>query len=154
VKVRNPISSLGVTLATSAFGAFLVGLPSIFVPYVELTLFYLVFAMFGVGLLAGRSSLLGSLGFAGAIVGGFAGSFLWQVFLAPALWPSGWSLLLALAYGGLCGLGGMATGKLGLRRVEKMVESLPKLRRCQRCGAKVGINAKKCWSCRAYLPPT
>ena len=148
MKVRNPISSLGVTLATSAFGAFLVGLPSIFVPYVELTLFYLVFAMFGVGLLAGRSSLLGSLGFAGAIVGGVAGSFLWQVFLAPALWPSGWALLLAPAPGGV------ATGKLGLRRGEKMVESLPKLRRCQRCGAKVGINAKKCWSCRAYLPPT
>jgi ribosomal protein L40E len=46
------------------------------------------------------------------------------------------------------------SGKLGLRRIERMSETGLKMRRCLKCGAKVGVAARKCWSCRAYLPPT
>jgi len=150
VKVRNPISSLAATLVT-AFGlSLLVAIPTLFLPIVELRYFLLPFALFGVGLLAGRSSFIGGLGFAGSLIGGFAGSLLFQ-YLA---WATGWELLIALGLGAACGLGGMATGKLGLRRVEKAVARMPRLRRCQRCGARVGLSARKCWSCKGYLPPT
>lgn len=150
MKVRNPIASLGTTIVAALALSFLVSIPVLFLPIPELGYFYLPFVMFAAGLVAGRSSFLASLGFAGAIVGGFAGAFLFQILF----WPSAWGFLLALGLGALCGLGGMATGKLGLRRVEKMVASLPRLRRCQRCGARVGLTARKCWSCKAYLPPT
>lgn len=142
--------SLGTTMVAAFVLSLLVCIPALFLPYVELRYFILPFALFGVGLLAGRSSLIGGLGFSGALVGGFAGTLLFQ-YLA---WPNGWELLLALGFGAVCGLGGMATGKLGLRRVERAVERMPHLRRCQRCGARVGITARKCWSCKAYLPPT
>lgn len=154
MKVRNPLASLGVTMLGALSLTILASVPVLFIPFWELGLFYLALAAFFVGAFAGRSSLLGSLGFAGATVGGFAGVSLFLVLFQPAGWPSGWEYLFGLGLGGLCGLGGMATGKLGLRRVEKMVESMPRIRRCMRCGAKVGITARKCWSCKGYLPPT
>lgn len=150
VKVRNPLVGLALTLL-AAFGlSALAAVPILFIPYIELSLFYLALVMFGAGILAGRASFLGSLGFAGSIMGGFAGLLLFQAFF----WSNAWQYLLALAFGALCGLGGMVTGKLGMRRVTRLAETLPKLRRCQRCGARVGLAARKCWSCRAYLPPT
>ncbi len=149
VKVRNPLASLVQTLLASFGLSFLVAIPVLFIPYFELSLFYLALAFFGVGILAGRPSFLGSLGFAGAVTGGFAGLWLFQTLF----WPNAWAFLLSIGFGALCGLGGMVTGKLGLRVVEKLAEELPKQRRCLRCGERVGLAARKCWSCRAYLPP-
>jgi ribosomal protein L40E len=70
------------------------------------------------------------------------------------MWPAAWAFLLDAAFGAACGLGGLVSGKLGLRRIERMSETGLKMRRCLKCGAKVGVAARKCWSCRAYLPPT
>jgi len=148
--VRNPIVGLGQAVATAAGISFLVAVPSLFLPALELKLFYLAFAFFGVGLLAGRGSFLGSLGFIGALIGGFLAAYLFQLFL----WGTDWALLLALALGAACGLGGMATGKFGKKRAMRLAATAPKMRRCQRCGARVGLVAKRCWSCRAWLPPT
>src|SRR3989304_2477004 len=98
VKARSPISSLAATLVT-AFGlSLLVAIPTLFLPIVELRYFLLPFALFGVGLLAGRSSFIGGLGFAGSLIGGFAGSLLFQ-YLA---WATGWELLIALGLGAAC----------------------------------------------------
>jgi len=149
-KVRNPLAGLALTLLGSFGLCMVVAIPALFIPYFELRIFYLALVVFGVGILAARASFLGSLGFAGSITGGFAGLWLFQTLF----WPNSWQFLLALGLGALCGLGGMVTGKLGLRKVERMAEELPKSRRCQRCGVRVGVAARKCWSCRAYLPPT
>ncbi len=148
--VRNPLSGFVLTILSALGLSVLASVPVLFVPYVELQVVILGFVMFAVGVVAGRWSLLGSMGYVGAFVGGFFGFLAFQFLL----WPTGWEYLLALLYGAIGGLGGAVTGKLGLRRVEKMVQSMPKSRRCQRCGARVGLSARKCWSCRAYLPPT
>jgi len=153
--VRNPLSALVVTILTALGLTLLVGVPTLFLPYFELQLIILSFAAVGVGAVAGRSSLIGSMGLAGALVGGFFGSFVFVVAVAEPIffWPTvGLELFIALWLGALCGLGGLLTGKLGLRRIEKAVQAMPQQRRCGRCGAKVGLNATKCWSCRAYLP--
>ncbi len=140
--------------------SFLVGVPILILPdpYRELLSFFFPFAFFGVGLFAGRTTFLGTLGFIGATIGGFLGIYAFQtLFLASAgwpLWPAGFEVLLDLAFAAACGLGGLATGKLGLRRMERLTDLAPKMRRCAKCGAKVGIAARKCWSCRSYLPPT
>ena len=154
VTVRNPLSALVVTIISSLGLIILAGVPVLFLPFIELQLIVLSFAAVGIGAVAGRSSLIGSMGFAGALVGGFFGSFLFQLVVESLgySWPVGWELLIALGLGALCGLGGLLTGKLGIRRVEKAVQAMPQQRRCSRCGAKVGITARKCWSCRAYLP--
>ncbi len=70
------------------------------------------------------------------------------------MWPEGFQVLMTLGFGAACGLGGAASGKLGLKRIERLTERAPKMRRCLKCGAKVGMSARKCWSCRSYLPPT
>ena len=116
--VRNPLIGFGLTAAAALILSFVISVPVLFFPDVALLLFYLPFALFGAGVLAGRTTFLGSIGFIGGSIGGFA------------------------------------SGKLGLRRIERMTENAPKMRRCLKCGAKVGIAARKCWSCRSYLPPT
>jgi hypothetical protein len=152
--VRNPIASLLLTMAAASGLAAVVSIPVLLLPliglqYFELHVFYLAFAAFGIGVVSGRASFLGSMGFAGALIGGFAGFFLFQWLL----WPTGWEFLLSLALGASCGLGGLASGKLGVRRVQRAIQELPELRRCQRCGSRVGLSARRCWSCKAYLPP-
>src|SRR5881296_1946275 len=64
------------------------------------------------------------------------------------------TFLGSLGFVAACGLGGAASGKLGLKRIDRLTERAPKMRRCLKCGAKVGMSARKCWSCRSYLPPT
>ncbi|HKZ99227.1 MAG TPA: hypothetical protein VJ326_06530 [Thermoplasmata archaeon] len=157
VKVRNPLASLALTILGAFGGSIVLSIPMLFLGYVgldyfELELFILAFAAFGSGLLAGRASLLGSMGLVGCLLGGFVGFLLFQMFL----WQTGTGLdfLLSLALGGLCGLGGFSTGKLAVRRVERAIQDLPKLRKCQRCGTRVGLTARRCWSCKAFLPPT
>jgi len=155
--IRNPLAGFGITIFGAMGLSFLVGIPTLFLPQGELIYFYLPFALFGVGMFSGRSGFLGSLGFIGATLGGFIGIHTFQLLFVTQgwpMWPSDLTILLNFAFGALCGVGGLVMGKLGLRRFEKITEHAPKMRRCTRCGAKVGIAARKCWSCRAYLPPT
>lgn len=154
--IRNPLAGFGITIFGALALSFLAGIPVLFLPQRELVYFYLPFALFGVGMFSGRSGFLGSLGFIGATLGGFVGIHAFQLLFVPQGWPmwsADWTILLNFALGLICGTGGLVMGKLGLRRVEKITEHAPKMRRCKRCGAKVGIAARKCWSCRATLPP-
>jgi len=110
-----------------------------------------------VGMLSGRSGFLGTLGFVGGTLGGFVGIYVFQTLFVPQgwpIWPAGLAILLDFAFGAVCGAGGLVMGRIGLRRIDRMADHGVKMRRCLRCGAKVGIAARKCWSCRAYLPPT
>ncbi|OGS50033.1 MAG: hypothetical protein A3K65_10030 [Euryarchaeota archaeon RBG_16_68_12] len=148
-KLRNPLSGFALTIVGALALTVLVSIPTLLIPFPELRAIVLAFVLFGVGAAAGRTSYLGWMGFAGAFVGGFFGSVLFQ----SLFWPTGgWEYLLGLALGATCGIGGGVTGKLGLRRVARVVKALPRARRCQRCGARVGLTAQKCWSCRAFLP--
>jgi len=147
--IHNPLSSFVLTIIAALGLSIVAALPTLFVSVFEFRIIVMSFALVGVGAVAGRSSLIGSMGFVGSFVGGFAGILAFQF----TVWPTaGWEFMLALYFGALCGLGGLATGKLGLRRLEKAVKDMPQIRRCQRCGAKVGLSASKCWSCRASLP--
>ena len=155
--IRNPLAGFAITIFGALALAFLVGIPSLFLPQAELVYFYLPFALFGVGMLSGRSGFLGTLGFVGGTLGGFVGIYVFQSLFVPQgwpIWPAGLAILLDFAFGALCGAGGLVMGRVGLRRIDRMAEPAMKMRRCLRCGAKVGIAARKCWSCRAYLPPT
>ncbi|MGI0149500.1 MAG: hypothetical protein ACREDF_08230 [Thermoplasmata archaeon] len=157
VSIRNPLAGFGITIFGALGLSFLAGLPILFLPQRELVYFYLPFALFGIGMFSGRSGFLGSLGFIGAMMGGFVGTQAFQLLFVPQgwpMWPADLTILMNFAFGAMCGIGGLVMGKLGLRRVERITENAPKMRRCMRCGAKVGIAARKCWSCRAYLPPT
>ncbi len=152
--VRNPIASLMLTILGAAFLSILAALPVLLLAWIglaalELGLFYLAFAAFVVGMASGRATFLGSLGFTGGFLGGFVGFLLFQALA----WPTGSEFLFALGLAALCGLGGLATGRLGVRRVERAIRELPKLRRCGRCGTRVGLSARRCWSCKAHLPP-
>jgi len=156
-KVRNPLAGFGITIASALGFSFFMCVPILFLPQAELVYFYLPFALFGVGAFAGRSGFLGTLGFIGATMGAFLGVYAFQSVFLPQGWPlwfSDWAILMDAAFGACCGIGGLASGKLGLRRIDRMADHGMKMRRCLRCGAKVGIAARKCWSCRAYLPPT
>jgi hypothetical protein len=158
--IRNPLAGFAITIAGAAGLSFVALLPLWFLlPLLptELLYFYLPFVLFGVGMFSGRSGFLGSLGFIGATLGGFVGTHAYQLLFLPngwPLWPAEWTFVMTFAFGAACGVGGLAMGKLGLHRIEKLTERAPKMRRCSRCGAKVGLTARKCWSCRAYLPPT
>ena len=155
--VRNPLVGFGLTNLAAGGLSFLVGVPILFLPAPELVLFYLPFALFGVGVFAGRTTFLGSLGFLGSTIGAVLGVYLVQILFMPGgwpMWPLEWEFLMTLGFAAACGLGGFASGKLGLRRIERTVDNAPKMRRCLKCGEKVGISARKCWSCHSYLPPT
>ena len=156
-RVRNPLAGFAITIFASLGFSFIMGVPILFFPQPELVYFYLPFALFGIGMYAGRSGFLGALGFLGGTIGSFVGVYLFQSTFVPQgwpMWPAAWAFLLDAAFGAACGLGGLVSGKLGLRRIERMSETGLKMRRCLKCGAKVGVAARKCWSCRAYLPPT
>jgi hypothetical protein len=159
-EIRNPVAGFGITILGATGLSFLVGLPLLILTPLtqpELVYFYLPFALFAVGMFAGRSGFLGSLGFIGATMGGFVGTFAFQLLFVPKgwpMWPADWTILMTFAFGAACGVGGLVMGKLGLRRVEKITQRAQKMRRCLRCGSKVGMAARKCWSCRSYLPPT
>lgn len=160
--VRNPLAGFAIEIVEALGLSFLIGVPILFLPQRELVYFYLPFALFGVGLFAGRTTFLGSLGFMGATLGAFVGIYLFQLVSAQLffiavewpMWPADWAVLLTLAFAATCGLGGAASGKLGLKRMERRDEHAAKMRRCLKCGVKVGISARKCWSCHSYLPPT
>src|SRR2546426_2406762 len=157
--VRNPLAGFALTIVGALGLAFLVGVPFIlFVPQFDrgLIYFYLPFALFGAGFFAGRTTFLGSLGFLGATLGGFIGLYAFQSLFVPQGWPlwPGLTSLITLGFSAMCGLGGLATGKLGLRRIDRMTANAPKMRRGPQSGGKGGGGARKRWACRAYLPPT
>ena len=155
--VRNPLAGFAITIFGALALAFLAGIPILFLPQAELVYFYLPFALFGVGMLSGRSGFLGTLGFVGGTLGGFVGIYVFQTLFVPQgwpIWPAGLAILLDFAFGAVCGAGGLVMGRIGLRRIDRIADHGVKMRRCLRRGAKVGIAARKCWSCRAYLPPT
>jgi len=162
VSVRNPLAGFGITILGTVALSFLVGIPILFLPR-DLAYFYFPFVLFAVGVFAGRTTFIGSLGFMGALIGGIVGVYAFQALFLPAGWPltagvpvwlTGNSFITVLLFGTSCGLGGAASGKLGLKRIERLTDRAPKMRRCLKCGAKVGMSARKCWSCRSYLPPT
>ena len=153
--VRNPLSAFVITII-AAFGLCL--LMSVVIHFVlqillptffEVEIIALSFAVVGLGAVAGRFSIIGSMGFVGSLVGGFFAMLTFQTFF----FPTDWTFPLSLFWGALTGVGGLLTGKLGLRRIDRALSAMPQVRRCGRCGAKVGLNAQKCWSCRAFLPP-
>src|SRR2546427_8156288 len=156
--VRNPLAGFALTIVGALGLAFLVGVPFIlFVPQFDrgLIYFYLPFALFGAGFFAGRTTFLGSLGFLGGTLGGFLGLYAFQSLFVPQGWPlwPAWTSLITLGFSAMCGLGGLATGKLGLRRIDRMTANAPKMRRWPKSGAKGGGAARKGWARRAYLPP-
>src|SRR3972149_10054676 len=89
--VRNPIFSLLLTMTMAAGLSLLLAIPVVLfpllgLPYFELQVFCLAFAAFGVGMIAGRASFLGSMGFAGALIGGLAGFPLFPLVFPPVRW--------------------------------------------------------------------
>src|SRR2546428_1087833 len=156
--VRNPLAGFALTIVGALGLAFLVGVPFIlFVPQFDrgLIYFYLPFALFGAGFFAGRTTFLGSLGFLGGTLGGFIGIYAFQSLFVPQGWPlwPAWTSLITLGFSAMCGLGGLATGKLGLRRIDRMTAHAPKMRRIQQWGAIAGGAAPHSPSCPPRLPP-
>ncbi len=146
-KVRNPLSGFGLTIVWALGLSAVVTFGSTFIPFLEFRLFFLGFALFGAGTLAGRQSYLASLGFVGSYLGSFVGLYIVQTLF----WYNPWIFLVTAAMAGACGLGGATTGKLGLRRIERAAMVAPKTRHCPRCGSRVGPTARKCWDCKGYL---
>src|SRR3990170_2882346 len=133
LKIRNPLHGLVLTILVSLVITFLGGLGVLLLPFFEL-----------------RVIVLGFIALGGSFLGGFIG----VLFLQFLLWSTGWEYVLALGLGAIAGLGGLITGKLGPRRARQDLETMLRTVRCARCGARVGLSAVRCWSCRAYLPPT
>src|SRR2546423_12051349 len=119
--VRNPLAGFAITIFGAIALAFLAGIPILFLPQAELVYFYLPFALFGVGMLSGRSGFLGTLGFVGGTLGGFVGIYVFQTLFVPQgwpIWPAGLALLLDFAFGTFCRAGGLVMGRVGLRRAD------------------------------------
>jgi hypothetical protein len=145
--IRNPlVGFLLVILASLALTA-VAGFAGTFIPYVEFRLFFLGFAFFGAGAVAGRKTFVGSLAFVGAYLGAFFGFLL----IEQLVWVNPWMEVLALGLAVPAGLGGFMMGKIGVHRLAREQRVTPGLRRCSRCGARVGLSARKCWSCKAVL---
>ena len=145
--LRNPLAGFALALVTTALVASVAGFASTFLPYLEFRLFFLGFALFAAGFLAARRTFLGSLGFAGAYLGAFAGFYVAELLF----WTDVPMELLALALALAAGLGGFVAGKVGIVQLARMKALAPTLRRCHSCGARVGLTAHKCWSCKASL---
>src|SRR2546429_698759 len=138
VSVHNPLAGFGITILGTAALSFLVGIPIVFLPR-DLAYFYFPFVLFAVGVFSGRTTFIGSLGFMGALIGGIVGVYAFQALFLPAGWPltagippwlTGTSFITVLLFGAASGLGGAASGKLGLKRIERLTDRAPKMRRC------------------------
>lgn len=147
--VRNPLAGFMLAILSALGLSAVAGYASTYVPYMEFRLFFLGFAFFGIGAFAGRKTYLGSLGFVGAYLGTFLGFYLVEQFFAADFWIGPQALALVLAFA--AGLGGFVTGKIGVHRLERQQRFTSGLRRCSSCGARVGVSARKCWSCKATL---
>ena len=145
--IRNPLIGFALAAATAAFLSGVAGFASSFIPFFEFRLFGVGVALFAIGALAGRRTYLGSLGFVGAYLGAFAGLYLAE----QLFWTTPWMELLALGLAVAAGLGGLVTGKLGVLQLDRTQRLTTGARRCHNCGARVGVSAHKCWSCKASL---
>src|SRR2546430_11703509 len=85
--VRNPLAGFAITIFGALALAFLVGIPLLFLPQAELVFFYLPFALFGVGMLPGRTGFLGTHGFVGRTRGGSLGAYVFQTLFVPQRCP-------------------------------------------------------------------
>ncbi len=146
--VRNPLAGFALASVVSGVLSVIAGYLSMFIPYTEFRLFALGFGLFAIGAFASRRVFLGSLGFVGAYLGAFLGFYLAELLW----WPNPWQELLALGIGLAGGVGGLLSGKVGVIRLERMKKLAPAQRRCHNCGERVGLSARKCWSCKASLP--
>src|SRR3972149_2562471 len=100
--VRNPLAGFGITICVSLGLSFLAGLPVVLLPQREIVYFYLPFALFGVWLFAGRGGVPGLVGFVGATLGAFIGTYAVQLLFVPQgwpMWPADWTVLMTLAFG-------------------------------------------------------
>src|SRR5207237_1787732 len=123
--VRNPLAGFAITIFGALALAFLAGIPILFLPQAELVYFYLPFALFGVGMLSGRSGFLGTLGFVGGTLGGFVGIYVFQTLFVPQgwpIWPAGLAILLDFAFGAMCGAGGFVMVLIGMLRIDRLAE--------------------------------
>ena len=146
--IRNPLTAFVLAILLSLFLTAVAGYASTYVPFMEFRLFALGFAAFGIGALAGRRIFLGSLGFVGPYLGAFVGLLLAQLLF----WVQDpWMELIALGLALPAGAGGFMMAKVGVHRLERSQRVTPGLRRCSSCGARVGVSAHKCWSCKATL---
>ena len=145
--VRNPLVGFALAILEAALLSGLAGFASTFIPYTEFRLFFLGLALFGAGLFAGRKTYLGSLG----SVAGYLGAFVGLYVAEQLFWTNPWMELLALGLALAAALGGFVTGKLGVIRLDRVRSVRPGPRRCRNCGARVGLSAHKCWSCKASL---
>ena len=141
------------TLFETAIFAPLLCIPLLLFPYFglpfgsEISLFWGVAAFAVAGSLAGRSGIFAMAAFALTFLGGFVG---YAVFFGLAFSPA--NFLFAAIHGLVAGVGGWAAAKRKFVKLkaEVLLESEDK-RRCKMCGVRVGLWAKKCWSCRASL---
>lgn len=151
-RTLNPLRALFGTIGRSAAFGVLLALPTLILPFLglpfwELQAYLLSFLFLAAGFLAGRAAIAGFLGASGAWVGGTLSAFLFQ----SVFWSPGPNVLLVAAYGGLCALGGAIAGKMDSRRLEIALREQPRNRLCTRCGSRVGLIARKCWSCKSHL---
>ena len=145
--LRNPLAGFALAIVITAPIAGVAGFAAAFLPYLEFRLFFLGGARFAAGCFAARETFLGSLGFVGAYLGAFAGFYVAELLF----WTDVPMELLALALAAAAGLGGLIAGKIGVIQLDRMKAIAPAQRRCQNCGARVGLSAHKCWSCKASL---
>lgn len=148
--VRNPLSGFLLTIMVAALSCVPIVIAAIFIPYMEFLLFYLGFAMFAAGVLAGRASYMALMGLSGGYIGGFVGLFTMMSLIYPIQLLLYFAFLFPLA----TALGGAVSGSLHGRHLNQVLVAAPKTRRCPRCGAQVGISARRCWDCHASLPAT
>ncbi len=146
--VRNPLAGFVLAILEAALLSGVAGFASTFIPYTEFRLFALGLGLFAVGVFSGRKTYLGTLGFVGAYLGAFLGFYISE----QLFWTNPWMELLALGLAFAAGFGGLVTGKLGVIKLDRIQAARPTLRRCRNCGARVGLSANKCWSCKASLP--
>ena len=149
--VRNPLVALFMTLFETAIFAPLLCIPLLLFPQfalpAEFPLFWGVAAFAIAGGIAGRSGTFASAAFVTTFLGGFIG---YAVFFGLAFSPL--NLLFTVMHGLVAGVAGWASAKrhVATVRAEVKLENDEK-RRCKMCGVRVGLWAKKCWSCRASL---
>ena len=149
-RVRNPIVGFVLAILTALILSALAGYLITWIPYLEFRLFSLGIGLFAIGALSGRKTYLGMLGFMGSYLGAFVGFYLSEI-LFP--WKVPWmgAELLALGLALAAGLGGLMTGKIGVRALDRASQFHSGPRRCSNCGSRVGTSAQKCWSCKATL---
>jgi len=152
--VRSPFLGLAATFAWTAALTSLLSLPVILFEALglpqEVPLFYRIGAFAAAGALAIRLSHAITFGWTAlpiAFLGGFTGYIAFGAIVGPAI-----DLGVAAIHATVAGVGAWAASTFLEPKLTREVrlESEGK-RRCRVCGARVGLKARRCWSCRASL---